>query len=117
MIPNKLRGRTTNTKPTKTDQSGARDTDLNIIVKRMITTGTVPGASGDPLYGDFSALPRDYRAFIHQARDIEKLRGELPPELANLTVEDLVMMDDKALADYLKPKEPVSQGETEGAKE
>lgn len=105
-IPNKDRGKIVQQGPTMTDQSGAKDADLNVIVERMIRTGTVTQAKDQPMYGDFSELPRDYREFIHQARSLEKLRGELPKELAALTVEDLVVMDNRALADYLKPKEP-----------
>lgn len=108
-IPNKARGRTVNTRPTKTDQAGARETDLNIIVSRFLTTGTVPGHAGTPLNGDFTNLPRDYRDMIHQARSIERLRGQLPKELANLTISDLVEMSDDALVGYLKPKETPEQ--------
>lgn len=110
-IPNKERGKTTNNDPTLTDQSGAKEADLNVIVERMIRTGTVNRAKDQPIYGDFSQLPRDYREFIHQARSLEKLRGELPKELAALTVEDLVVMDNQALADYLKPKQPAKKPE------
>lgn len=110
-IPNKHRGRTVNNMPTMTDQSGAKDADLNVIVERMIRTGTVTQAKDQPMYGDFSGLPKDYRDFIHQARSIEKLRGDLPKELGALTVEDLVVMDNQALADYLKPKEPPKKAE------
>lgn len=115
-IPNKHRGKTTNTAPSQTDQAGARDTDLNVIVKKFVQTGTVPGAAGKPLYGDFSRLPKDLRGFIDQARALETIRGELPKELAALTVEDLVLMDDQALVDCLKPK-TVSKPETKEPKE
>lgn len=115
-IPNKNRGKTLNKDPSLTDQSGAKDTDLNIIVKKFVQTGTMPGQKEKPLYGDFSNLPTDLRGFIQQARSIEKLRGELPKALADLTVEDLVVMDDQALVEYLKPKE-VSKPETKETKE
>lgn len=108
-IPNKNRGKTTNTAPSQTDQAGAKDSDLNVIVKKFLQGGTMPGASKKPHYGDFSRLPRDLRGFINNARAIENLRGSLPKELAALTVEDLVLMDDQALVDYLKP---VSKPET-----
>lgn len=91
------------TKPTLTDQSQAADSDVNVIMAKYAVTGTAPGAAGEPLYGDFSKLPKDLRGMIEMARGIEKLRGELPAQLAQLNVADLVEMDDKTLADLLKP--------------
>lgn len=106
---NKEKARTRTTKPTKTDQSQAHETDINVIVGRYFQSGTAPGAKGTPLYGDFTGLPRDYRDMIETARSIERHRGELPKELANLQIADLVEMDGQALKDYLTPAKP--QGE------
>lgn len=100
------------TKPTKTDQSQANDTDINVIVKRYAATGVAPGNAAEPMHGDFTGLPRDLRGLIEQARSIERLRGELPKELQNLTVEDLVVMDNDALKAYLQPAKPANTPDT-----
>lgn len=100
------RARTYNAgKPSKTDQAGARETDINVIVSRLMPGSTINGNGKQPMFGDFCDLPGDYREMIHLARSMEKARRELPEELKNLTIEDLVVMDDKALADYMKPKQ------------
>lgn len=104
------------TKPTKTDQSQAKDTDVNLIVKRYAVSGTVPGNTSTPMYGDFTKLPRDFRGLIEQARSIEKLRGELPEQMQNLTIQDLVEMDNAALVKYLTPADKPADKPTEEPK-
>lgn len=91
------------TKPTKTDQSQAKDTDVNLIVKRFTVSGTAPGTSAQPMYGDFSILPKDLREMIEQVRGIEKLRKGLPRNMQNLTLQDIVELDNQALERYLLP--------------
>jgi len=103
---NRKRARTFNNQPTETDQAGAAETDLNVIVGRMLTNRSVPGAKGEPLYGDFTGLPKDLRAMIETARDVERLRGQLPDKLAELTVEDLVQLPPNTLKDILTPPAP-----------
>lgn len=104
-IPNKHRGKTSQHKPTKTDQSGARDTDLNIIVRQLVQGGTIRGTTKEPMYGDFTELAGDLRDLIERARQMEKLRGTLPDALQALSITDLVEMDPAALNHLLKPKE------------
>lgn len=40
--------------PSLTDQSQAKDCDVNVIVDRFMRTGVMPQMSGNPIYGDFS---------------------------------------------------------------
>lgn len=101
--PNHDKGRTHNNQPTMTDQSQAAETDVNVIVKRYAVQGTAPGNAKPGIYGDFTSLPRDYRSMIELARSIERHRGDLPENLKNLTIEDLVAMDNAALEAYMKP--------------
>ena len=109
---NKERAKYRPTKPTMTDQSQAADTDVNLIVKRYAVSGTAPGTTARPMYGDFTGLPKDLRGLIEQARQIETLRGELPKELQGLTVDDLVSMDASALKAYLTPAKPANEPAT-----
>lgn len=114
-IPNKNRGKTSQKKPTLTDQSGAKDSDLNVIVKKFISTATLPGTTKTAMYGDFTELAGDLRELIERTRAVEKLRGKLPEALQNLSMQDLVEMDPKALSDILKPK-PTEQPPAEEPK-
>lgn len=101
------------TKPTMTDQSQASDTDVNVIVRKYAVSGTVPGHQGQPLYGDFTQMPRDLRELIQRARSIERLRGELPKTMQSLTLQDLVDMDNEALISYIQPAaQPATKEET-----
>lgn len=89
---NKAKAVFINTKPTKTDQSQAHDTDINVIVKRYGITGTAPGATHQPIYEDFSELPRDLRSMIEESRSVARLRRQLPQPLREIPVAELVTM-------------------------
>lgn len=92
--------------PTMTDQSGAEDTDINVIVKRYGVYGTFPQGKTQPLYGqDFSELPDDLRTAIETVRSLENLKSNLPEALQNLTVEELMTYTPEAINGLLKPKE------------
>ena len=67
--------------PSLTDQSQARETDINVIVSRMGITGMVPGNPQEPLYGDWTKFPRDLREYIETARTIDSLKEKLPAPL------------------------------------
>jgi len=101
--------------PSMTDQSGAEDSDVNVIVKRYGVYGTVPSGKNPPQFGaDYSEIPTDLRDMIESARMLEIYRGQLPDALKALNVEDLITMTPQAIADILKPpvKLPVEEGKT-----
>lgn len=103
---NKIRTRTITTQKTKTDQSQAKDTDINVIVGRFLHTGTVPAPDQRPFYGDFSELPGDLRGFLDRARTLEHHRKQLPKALQHLTTEELLTLTPKALKDIMEPPAP-----------
>lgn len=99
--------------PSEADQSGAEDTDINVIVKRYGVYGTIPQGSKIPRYGeDLSEIPTDLRDMIHTARTLETLRGQLPDALKSINIEDLITMDPKAISDILNP--PAKKSEEKG---
>jgi len=96
-----------NTEPTKTDQSGAADTDINVIVKRYGVYGTVPAGKKQPQFGvDMSEIPTDLADVIEAARMLEIYRGELPPALRAINIDDLITMTPDAIASILNPPAP-----------
>lgn len=97
---------THNTDPTMTDQSGAADTDINLIVKRYGVYGTAPGASQPGIYGDFSDLPTDLAERIQLMRRIPELKANLPKELADLTIDEIVNLTPDQLKAKLQPPAP-----------
>lgn len=103
---NKANSRTVNKQPTKTDQSQARETDINVIVGRYGIGGTVPGPGGQPITGDFTELPQDLRGFIEKGRELEKLRADLPKELQTKTTEELLALTPAELTTILTPPAP-----------
>lgn len=111
---NRKRARTINNEPTLTEQSMAKDTDINIIVSKFRITGRVPAAQHQPMAGDFTNLPTDLRGFIESARTIKDVRKKLPPQLREMPVEDLLALTPDKLTSILTPPEqrPGEQGET-----
>lgn len=103
-----------NTEPTLTDQAGAASTDLNIIMKQFLKTGTIPGAKGEPIYGDFTEIVTDYRDMLERSRTLADIRKQLPHALQQLPIEELLALNGEQLAAYLRP---VSEPETEKPKE
>lgn len=97
-------------RPSETDQTGADDTDINVIVKRYGVYGTMPSGMKTPQYGnDLSEIPTDLRDIIESARMLEIYRGELPDALKAINVEDLITMDPAAIAAILNP--PAKDGD------
>lgn len=93
-----------NNDPSEADQAGSDDTDINVIVKRYGVYGTVPSGMKAPQFGaDLSAMPTDLADLIATARSLETLRGELPPELAATTIEELLAFTPQELAAILTP--------------
>lgn len=97
---------TRNTEPTMTDQSGADDTDINLIVKRYGVFGTVPGTNRPPVYGDFADLPHDLRERIELIRSIPELQGGLPKELSGMQLGELLSLTPDELTAKLTPPAP-----------
>lgn len=89
-----------------TDQSQARETDINIIVSRMGITGTVPGNAQEPMYGDWTEFPQDLREYIETARTIDSLKEKLPPQLKGKSIEEILSFTPKEMADLLAPPAP-----------
>jgi len=98
---------TINNEPSETDQAGAEDTNINVIVKRYGVFGTIPQGAKTPRYGeDMSEIPTDLRDMIEAARMLEIYRGELPPALRALKLDDLLSMTPEAISDILNPPAP-----------
>ncbi len=87
---NKQRAKTVNVGTTKTDQSHATSTDINVIVRQHAIHGQVPGSAHPPMYGDFSEIPDNLRDMIELGRSMENHKNALPPALRSMTVEELV---------------------------
>lgn len=99
---NAARARTTDKTPTLTDQAGAKDTDINIIVGRYGIGHSAPGTSKQPMFGDFSELPTDLRGMIEKARELDMLRDKLPPEYQHLSTQELLSTDPRKLLQITK---------------
>lgn len=89
---NKARARTVNNEKTMTDQSAARETDLNLIVNQFLATGQAPGPARPPMFIDMAELPQDLRGFIEVGRSLHKHMNDLPPALQKLTAEELLSL-------------------------
>lgn len=115
---NKLQGITwTKGMPTMTDQSASHETDINVIVKKFPTTGTVPGAPTAPRSGDFTGIPADLRSLIDLARSAGTLRRRLPKELQGLTnAELLALTPDQIKAKITPPVTPTDDKPKEDQK-
>lgn len=102
---NRKRARITDKTPSLTDQSQARETDINVIIPRFLKTGIAPGGA-QPISGDFTHLPIDLRGFIEAARSMDKHRAELPKELRELPTEELLGLTNEQLQNKLSPPAP-----------
>jgi len=110
---NKARARTTDNEPTLTDQAGARQTDINVIVGQFKISGRVPGSTTAPMSGDFSNLPTDLRGMIEESRSLQLKRSKLPPQLREMPIEELLMLTPEKLKTILQPAEqPPKQEES-----
>lgn len=96
--------------PTKTDQTGAEETDINVIVKRYGIHGQAPGAAQPAMFEDFTKLPQDFRAMVDQIRTLDELRDSLPAELKAMSIYELANMTyDEFVAKMPKPATPPAQ--------
>lgn len=111
---NRLVARIRNIGPTKTEQSGAKDTDINVIIGKFKISGRVPAPAGDPIYGDFTTLPDDLRGMIEEAKSMKDRRAKLPPVLRDLPVEELLSLTPDKLSSILSPPaQPAGETKTE----
>lgn len=107
----------TNTTPkgkTKTAQDLARDTDINIINKRFQTTGMLPAAPKEPMYGDFTEIPKDLRSMIELGRSLTQLMHNLPPQLKGLSKPEILALTPEQLREKLTPPAPPPEAKKEG---
>lgn len=102
----KIKARFRSTQPTKTDQSMAKSTDINVIVKGFAVSGTIPGGMRPAIYGDFTNLPRDLKEAMEQGKEAKKLRSQLPPQLRNMSTDELLSLTPEKISQILKPAEP-----------
>lgn len=104
---NKERAKTHPKLPTLTDQSAAKDTDINIIVQMMRSTGQAMGSPVPPVYEDFSMLPADFREMIHMTRELGQLHAALPAAFKGLTIEEIAALTpERAKAIIAPPQAP-----------
>lgn len=99
---NKERAKTRQVGATKTDQSAAPGTDINIIMKNHAIHGTAPGSAKAPLYGDFSNIPDNLRDMIELGKSIEGHRQQLPTALQDMTIQELVNANPEQLHQRIK---------------
>lgn len=99
---NKERTRTLTIGETKTDQSGAPGTDINVIVKKMQQTGSMPTGSKPPIWGaDLSEIPDNLRDMLEMSRNIDAHRNQLPHELQGLSTAELISTPPKRLQEMM----------------
>lgn len=71
---------TINEEPSLTQQSDAKDADINVIMKRYGGTGQLPQLTVQPMYGDFSEVT-DYRDAVERVQAADKMFKELPAKV------------------------------------
>lgn len=99
-------GRTKNNEPTLTDQAAARETDLNIIIRKLEVAGELPVPATPEQFGDISNLPFDFREMIHTARELAQIRQGLPAELREIDPAELLAMTPDQIRAKLQPPAP-----------
>lgn len=90
----------TSAKPTLTIQSAKPDSDINLIVKRMAKTGTMPITARVPTQGDFSEQVRDYHTAMNMIRTAQQEFNKLPAKIRGRFEND-----PQQLMDYLSDPE------------
>lgn len=112
---NKERAKFRPTKPTLTDQSAALTTDRHVIVHQFLTTGQNSRAATGVSF-DLTHYPDNLRDMIKLARQAERLRRQLPPQLRDLTDEQLHNLKKSDLTAILKPPAPQPDANKENDK-
>jgi len=109
---NKARAVTWDDTPTLTDQAGANDTDINVIVGQFLVHGQVPGGAKKPIYGeDYTQLPNDLRGFIEMGRTLKEHRDRLPKELQGMPLTELLALTPEQLTAKLTPPQQEAKKE------
>lgn len=103
---NKAKSRTVNNQPTMTDQAGAKDTDINVIVGQFLVHGQMPGTTKQPIPdADFTNMPTDLRGFIDLGKTIEENKAKLPQQLHGMSVDKILSLTPEELKTILTPPE------------
>jgi len=100
---NKARAIFNNTDPTETDQSQAHETDINVIVAKYGIAGQANGNPNQGEYLDSTSLPEDLRGFIEMGRTLEDRRAELPEEIREMPIEQILQLREPDIARILAP--------------
>lgn len=100
---------TRDTTTTMTDQAGARETDINVIVQRYGIHGQAPGTDAKPSYEDLSEFPTDLRDLIDTARGIDEHYNKLPEALKHMEFGELMALTPEALTNILSPPQPAAE--------
>lgn len=61
-----------NVEPTKTQQSAKDDCDINVIIERAKRGADVPSNGREPVYGDFTQIPKDLRECLLEVKRAEE---------------------------------------------
>lgn len=94
---NKARSKIITIGETMADQAGAEATDINVIVKKMAATGSMPTSTKQPFYADMSELPNNLRDMLEMGKQVDNHRAQLPKALQHLTTGELINTDPKQL--------------------
>lgn len=103
---NKQKAKYRSAKPTLTDQAGANDTDINVIVKKFTISGQAPGTTKEAVFADFTEMPTNLRDMIEAGRSLQRELGKLPQQLRDLSVDELLSLTPEAVAQKLAPPAP-----------
>lgn len=94
-------------KPTLTDQAGARDTDINIIVKNFTKHGIAPAVGKQPIQGvDWTEYPSDLKGMFDKAKELAGQLRKLPKQLRNMGMDELLALNADDLKRILAPAQP-----------
>ena len=106
-LRNKARAKIKTVGPTETDQSQAQATDLNVIVQKFGVTVRSPNA--EPKFGmDLTTWPQDLRETFEVATSLRDARRQLPSQLQDLAVAELLKLTPEEILARLKPADKPS---------
>lgn len=108
---NKIASRTRTTDPSMTDQSAADSTNVNVILKnaKFGNLDFGKGAAKAPHYTDTTNLPADLRDMMELAKQLPGYIGQLPPELRDIPLDQLMAMTAEDIRTRLTPPESPAQ--------